>query len=94
MCSHQENRPDQLSSCDGWMTASGQQLSEGVDMSVDNSVKGAELVEKTRLQPQSSREQLLSMKYLMGNPKNNEISDGECRELVVLRENLLKIRHQ
>lgn len=94
MCGYQENRSDPLSSCDGWMTASGQQLSGGADMSVDSSVKGAELVEKTRLQPQSSREQLLSMKYLMGNPKNNEISDGECRGLIVLHENLLKIRHQ
>lgn len=75
------------------MTASGQQLSGVVDMSVET-VKGAELVEKTRLQPQSSRKQHLSMKYLMGNPKNNEISDGECWGLVVLHENLLKMRHQ
>ena len=62
---------------------------------MDSAVKGAELVEKMRLQPQSSREQHVSSNEIsMGDPKNNEISDGECQGLVVLHENLQKMRHQ
>lgn len=62
---------------------------------MDSAVKGAELVEKMRLQPQSNREQHVSSNEIsVGDPKSNEISDGECQRLVVLHENLQKMRHQ